>query len=735
MMLEQDKPLPTICLNMIVKNESKIIARLLESVLPLIDSYCICDTGSTDGTAAIIESFFGERGIPGKIVYEPFRDFGYNRSFALNAAVEHSSADYVLLMDADMVLEYPMGTIESIKRRIVEHNVWHIYQGTAHFFYKNVRMVKNCAGNKYWGVTHEYLQPIEGSTYGTFERNDELFINDVGDGGSKDDKCDRDIRLLTQGLVDNPNNDRYTFYLANSYRDNGDNQLAIDTYKKRIEIGGWIEEIWQSHNNIGKCYMRMGNPALAIHAWTEAYHVHPARIENLFEIVSYYRQQSRHSLAYTFYLLADYERRRVTQWDYLFLQKDIYDYKLDYEMTIIGYYCNRNNIDLMASCMHVLGSAGADDWMCRNVLSNYKFYVWTLEEHALPISDHNRRILAECGSQITGEGLVSSTPSVCKIGQGTEQGTNQGSASASAMALCVRHVNYRIDDRGQYINQDHIVTKNVVSIVDMTNPDKWTKVDEFELQYNSSLDDRYVGLEDVRLWCSPTDGQLYYNANRATPNDVAGDGNRMHIEHGHIDLLGRTTQGDGQLRYEHARDLEKNWVLFAQGKGMEEGKGTEEKGTRCVYNWSPLVIGEICKGHEFKEIQRSEEVPRFFSYVRGSTNGVAVTGKDGSDEMWFLCHVVSYEDRRYYYHLMVVLDSNTLAVKKYTSLFTFHAHAKVEYTLGFIPISTASGGNLQQFLIGYSVNDCETKYMNVSRDVLEQHMIEYIPTQAESKHT
>ena len=83
MMLEQAMTKTTICLNMIVKNESKIIARLLESVLPLIDSYCICDTGSTDGTATIIESFFGDRGIPGKIVYEPFRDFGYNRSFAV----------------------------------------------------------------------------------------------------------------------------------------------------------------------------------------------------------------------------------------------------------------------------------------------------------------------------------------------------------------------------------------------------------------------------------------------------------------------------------------------------------------------------------------------------------------------------------------------------------------------------------------------------------------------------
>jgi len=62
----------TICLNMIVKNESKIITRLLESVSPIIDCYCICDTGSTDNTIQIIQDFFKEKNIPGKIVQKDF---------------------------------------------------------------------------------------------------------------------------------------------------------------------------------------------------------------------------------------------------------------------------------------------------------------------------------------------------------------------------------------------------------------------------------------------------------------------------------------------------------------------------------------------------------------------------------------------------------------------------------------------------------------------------------------
>ena len=63
---------PTLCLNMIVKNESRIITRLFNSVLPIIDCYCICDTGSTDNTVDIITKYFIHRLIA--ITYIPNPD-------------------------------------------------------------------------------------------------------------------------------------------------------------------------------------------------------------------------------------------------------------------------------------------------------------------------------------------------------------------------------------------------------------------------------------------------------------------------------------------------------------------------------------------------------------------------------------------------------------------------------------------------------------------------------------
>ena len=132
-----------ICLNMIVKNESKIITRLFDSVLPLIDSYCICDTGSTDDTIQIIKEYFHKKEIPGKIIQIPFQDFGYNRTQALQVCNDMLDIDYILLIDADMMLRIPEKvSISDIKSIIVNKPAHYLFQGCDKFYYRNIRIVK-----------------------------------------------------------------------------------------------------------------------------------------------------------------------------------------------------------------------------------------------------------------------------------------------------------------------------------------------------------------------------------------------------------------------------------------------------------------------------------------------------------------------------------------------------------------------------------------------------------------
>src|SRR5579883_1017327 len=92
----------TICLNMIVKDESRVIRRCLTSVKDLIDYWVIVDTGSTDGTQEIIREFLKD--IPGELHERPWVNFGHNRNEALKLAKNKS--DYLLFIDADEELVF-----------------------------------------------------------------------------------------------------------------------------------------------------------------------------------------------------------------------------------------------------------------------------------------------------------------------------------------------------------------------------------------------------------------------------------------------------------------------------------------------------------------------------------------------------------------------------------------------------------------------------------------------------
>jgi glycosyltransferase involved in cell wall biosynthesis len=72
-----------ICLNMIVKNEAKVLPRLLRSVKDYIDYYVIVDTGSTDQTIDLIQQEMSEYGIEGEVHQREWVNFGVNRQQAL----------------------------------------------------------------------------------------------------------------------------------------------------------------------------------------------------------------------------------------------------------------------------------------------------------------------------------------------------------------------------------------------------------------------------------------------------------------------------------------------------------------------------------------------------------------------------------------------------------------------------------------------------------------------------
>ncbi|MDO4223900.1 MAG: glycosyltransferase family 2 protein [Acinetobacter sp.] len=86
----------TLSLVMIVKNESKHLAACLETVKDLVDEIVILDSGSTDSTRQIAESYGAKWH-----VNTDWQGFGKQRQLAQS----YATGDYVLVLDADERLE------------------------------------------------------------------------------------------------------------------------------------------------------------------------------------------------------------------------------------------------------------------------------------------------------------------------------------------------------------------------------------------------------------------------------------------------------------------------------------------------------------------------------------------------------------------------------------------------------------------------------------------------------
>lgn len=94
----------TLCLNIIVKNESKTLPKLFKSLQNVINYYVILDTGSTDGTPDLIKEEMDKYKIKGDVHHMEWVNFAVCRQKALELAVGKS--DYVLIIDADEELKY-----------------------------------------------------------------------------------------------------------------------------------------------------------------------------------------------------------------------------------------------------------------------------------------------------------------------------------------------------------------------------------------------------------------------------------------------------------------------------------------------------------------------------------------------------------------------------------------------------------------------------------------------------
>lgn len=350
---------------MIVKNEAQVIRRCLAKVRPLIDSWVIVDTGSTDDTREIIRQELA--GIPGSLHDRPWRDFGHNRTEALELA-RKSGADYAFVIDADEELTVP----EGFAWPTLGADAYQTLQASGDNRFYRTQLMRLAMPWRYVGVLHEVAmcegarpaQRLEGPvTYGRFDgaRNQ----NPI-------EKYRNDARVLEAALEREPDNARYVYYLAQSYRDSQQHAQAERYYRKRAEMGGWEEEVWSSLYQVGLLRERLNRPAAQIlEAHLEAFNFRPVRAEPLVALARYFRLQKQYASCFIF---AQAALGIPKPNDILFLDSATYAWRALDEFAIAAYWLGRY-AECSTACDALLASGALPEAQRERVEKNRRFAV------------------------------------------------------------------------------------------------------------------------------------------------------------------------------------------------------------------------------------------------------------------------------------------------------------------------------------------------------------------------
>lgn len=322
------KDTPTVCLNMIVKDEAHVIERCLSHVKPMIDHWVIVDTGSSDGTQEIIRRAMAD--LPGELHERPWKNFGSNRSEAI--ALAEGKADYVLTIDADEILEWEDG----FSWDGLSADAYLIYKKRGARRYRVMNLVRSGPGWHWEGAVHEHLDTPNGWHA---QKLDGVTILSPREGARSRDPLlyRRDALMLEAALLEEPGNTRNVFYLAQSYRDAEDFELAMRHYRRRAEMGGWSEEVFVSLYQIARLKYLRGDPwPECVVAYLAAHQHTPQRAEPLYEMGMYYSK--RHEWANAWLFLEKAARTGRDDGFILFIEGDVYDWRAKLEAAVAGYY-------------------------------------------------------------------------------------------------------------------------------------------------------------------------------------------------------------------------------------------------------------------------------------------------------------------------------------------------------------------------------------------------------------
>jgi len=335
---------------MIVRDEAPIIERCLTSMQNIVNSYYIMDTGSLDNTPEVITEFMKNQQIPGDIGYAEWKNFGHNKSLLLKNAREHSNeliskAEYYVWLDADEVWITNKNDPTSYFTKEDTNKLYEEVENTPNSDIFQICTLYSSLEYFRWNIVrntqlYEWKQPVHEYLEGTVRNNNSiiewfyLLARKEGNSSRSPDRFQKDILMFEEFLIENPNEPRAMFYLAQTYEESGYTEKGIEMYKKRIECTeGYYAERYIACLRLGRICSIVAEKKKW---WIEGTTIDPLRLECYYELLMLEHNSKNFRAALGWGFMAPTSRKIEN--GFMFAEKDIYNYNFDLYFSLSAYY-------------------------------------------------------------------------------------------------------------------------------------------------------------------------------------------------------------------------------------------------------------------------------------------------------------------------------------------------------------------------------------------------------------
>lgn len=304
-------------LTQIMKNESHVAKRMLDSIKPMVDALCIVDTGSTDDSIEVVKQWGKDNGVETFVYEKPFDNFENCRNYAFEMARKEflTRGDghewYGFWLDFDEQIEFDNTfNKQNITKDLYMFNT----------FIKSMKYTRNelCRLSKpfrFYGPVHEFIVCDEQNITSDLMEGLRVIVNMDGASWKENtsEKYRKHSAVLEDYITNKDRNARWVFYTAQSFHDSSNVpgnrpeqeerlRRAMKYYKERVSrTDGYYEERYYSQFRIGTIMKVLEYPWKdTLQELNKAYTMEPLRAEPLKVITDHYLMMGEYELGYLY---------------------------------------------------------------------------------------------------------------------------------------------------------------------------------------------------------------------------------------------------------------------------------------------------------------------------------------------------------------------------------------------------------------------------------------------------